>query len=152
MDESGDQITALSQKTFKELQSKYAMLFGNRPTPNNGNILRREIAHRMQESTLGGISGDLKKRIDELIQSYNPIQRRSSNNDKTTSNGRDARLPLPGSFITKKYKDKRIEVKVLENGFEYQGTLYKNLSAIAESITGSHWNGFMFFGLKSKKN
>jgi hypothetical protein len=60
---------------------------------------------------------------------------------------------MPGSLVTKLYKGNRIEVKVLESGFEYEGTSYKNLSAVAKAVTGAHWNGFGFFGLdKNGKN
>ena len=58
---------------------------------------------------------------------------------------------MPGSFITKIYKRKTIEVKVLESGFEFEGMHYKNLSHVANAVTGAHWNGFVFFGLTNGK-
>ena len=60
---------------------------------------------------------------------------------------RDNRLPIPGTIITKTYKEIKIQVKVLDNGFEYKNKIYKTLTAIAKEITGSHWNGFLFFNL-----
>ena len=60
---------------------------------------------------------------------------------------RDARLPMPGSLIVKKYKDRTLVVKVLDDGFEYDGRRFTSLSAIAGEITGTRWNGFAFFGL-----
>ena len=60
---------------------------------------------------------------------------------------RDARLPMPGSLIVKKYKDQTVVVKVLDDGFEYDGRRFTSLSAIAGEITGTRWNGFAFFGL-----
>ena len=63
---------------------------------------------------------------------------------------RDARLPMPGCLIVKKYKDQTIVIKVLTNGFEYDGRLFTSLSAIAGEITGSRWNGFAFFGLEKE--
>jgi len=68
----------------------------------------------------------------------NPAKRKS----------RDTRLPEPGAVIHKKYKGRNYTVNVLENGFEYEGACYKTLSAVANEITGSHWNGYIFFGLK----
>jgi hypothetical protein len=38
-------------------------------------------------------------------------------------------------------------VKVLETGFEYNGAVYASLSAVALQITGTRWNGFLFFGI-----
>ena len=104
----------------------------------------------MQESSSGGVSPEIKNRIESLIRTYDPVNKAvvRTNSGKTES-GRDVRLPMPGSFITKIYKGKHLEVKVLENGFEYERNVYKNLSAVAKAVTGAHWNGFIFFGLKS---
>ena len=60
---------------------------------------------------------------------------------------RDARLPMPGSLIVRKYKDRTLVVKVLDSGFEFEGRRFTSLSAIAGEITGARWNGFAFFGL-----
>lgn len=62
----------------------------------------------------------------------------------------DARLPSEGTSLTREYKGRQIEVRVVENGFEYAGDRYKSLSAIAKVITGSHCNGFRFFRLESR--
>ena len=59
----------------------------------------------------------------------------------------DSRLPLPGTAITRKYKGRTLEVRVLRDGFEYDGQKFKTLSAVAKAITGSHCNGFRFFKL-----
>lgn len=60
---------------------------------------------------------------------------------------KDHRIPAPGYVITRKYLGIEYRVTVLEKGFEYQGKTYKSLSPIANAITGSHWNGFIFFHL-----
>ena len=60
---------------------------------------------------------------------------------------RDGRLPMPGSLIVRKYKDRTLVVKVLDSGFEFEGRRFTSLSAIACEITGARWNGFAFFGL-----
>lgn len=92
----------------------------------------------------------VRDRIQELIRTYDPINKIAvKTNAGKTAVGRDVRLPMPGSFIIKTYKGNRIEVKVLESGFEYQGAMYKNLSAVAKAVTGDHWNGFMFFGFSA---
>ena len=57
------------------------------------------------------------------------------------------RLPIPGTVLTRKYRGRQIEVKVLPNAFEYDGQNYRSLTAVAKAITGSHWNGHLFFGL-----
>ena len=60
---------------------------------------------------------------------------------------RDNRLPAPGSIITKNYRGNTIEVKVLENGFEYQGKTYKSISRVAMEIVKRPISGYVFFGL-----
>jgi hypothetical protein len=39
---------------------------------------------------------------------------------------------------------------VLENGFEWNGQAFSSLSAVANAITGQHWNGRLFFGLTKR--
>ena len=63
----------------------------------------------------------------------------------------DSRLPMPGGLIVKQFKDQTIVVKVVDDGFEYGDRRYNSLSAIAQEITGTKWNGFLFFGL-TKEN
>lgn len=49
--------------------------------------------------------------------------------------------------VTKEYKSNPVQVKVLEKGFEYNGKVYKSLTAIAKEVTGAHWNGYLFFNV-----
>ena len=60
---------------------------------------------------------------------------------------RDNRLPVPGSIITKTYRGKTIEVKVLDNGFEYEGKVFKSISRVAMTIVKRQISGYVFFGL-----
>jgi len=144
------QIEALKTTGTAQLAELYRQYFHDKAAPGNRTFLIRQIAYPIQEKALGGLSTTAKDKIQELIRAYDPINRtliRSSTG--TTETGRDIRLPTPGSFITKIYKGKRLDVKVLEKGFEYQDTVYSNLSAVAKAITGAHWNGFVFFGVKN---
>jgi len=59
----------------------------------------------------------------------------------------DRRLPMPGQEITREYKGQRLVVRVLPEGFEFEGEVYKSLSAVAKQITGTHCNGYLFFRL-----
>ena len=64
-----------------------------------------------------------------------------------TPKERDGRLPAVGAVITKTYRGKRIEVKMLENGFEYEGKTYKSISRVAMDIVKCPISGYVFFGL-----
>ena len=59
---------------------------------------------------------------------------------------RDNRLPAPGCIITKTYRGKTIEVKVLENGFEYEGKVFKSISRVARIIVKRPISGYVFLG------
>ena len=49
--------------------------------------------------------------------------------------------------MVREFKGKRYSVTVIQNGYEYNGKKYKSLSAIANKITGTRWNGKKFFGV-----
>lgn len=63
----------------------------------------------------------------------------------------DARLPAPGTVLTRRYKGRLLQVNVLADGFAYEGQRFGYLSAVAKHITGSHCNGYQFFGLTQKR-
>jgi hypothetical protein len=61
----------------------------------------------------------------------------------------DPRLPAAGTRLVREFRGQSIPVEVLEKGFRYQDNIYKSLSAVARKVTGTQWNGFLFFGLKA---
>ncbi len=144
------EIMALKNAPLEAIKAKYAALYGqDSPSSSNKVFLWRKIAYRLQALEYGGLPDDTKNRINELIKRYDPVNnntlRPKKNPGKEGKNGRDKRLPIPGAIIRKEYKDQLIEVKVLENGFEYQGKGYKTLSSVATAVTGDHVNGYTFF-------
>jgi hypothetical protein len=64
---------------------------------------------------------------------------------------RDPRLPKPGTVLVRDYRGLRLLVTILERGVEWNGRAYSSLTAVAQAITGAHWNGRLFFGL-SRRN
>ncbi|MBU9888650.1 MAG: DUF2924 domain-containing protein [Candidatus Omnitrophica bacterium] len=144
-------ITAIQAMGIEMLQAEYKALFPGQAMPNNPKYLQREIAREQQRLFYGEGSEELKKKIDSLIALYDPANRfsfKSRKHDLRNGSDHDYRLPMPGSVITKIYKGQKLEVKVLERGFEYDGKFFKNLSTLAITITGAHWNGYAFFGIK----
>lgn len=100
--------------------------------------------------TKSQLSPEAQERIDQLIKLYDPINNkvfRPQIAAPSLITKRDRRLPVTGSLLKRKYKGRVIMVKVLEKGFEYEGKIFKNLTSIAEKITGKHWSGYEFFGL-----
>ena len=64
----------------------------------------------------------------------------------------DPRIPAVGSVITRKYKGEELQVKVLENGFEYKDQTFKSISALAVHIVGGPVSGYVFFKLGNKND
>jgi len=146
------QISSLSVLNLAALTEKYAELFdGEKPHSANIEHIRRKIAYRLQELASGTLPDEAKNGLNEFIAAYDPINNKAlrQNGADPASKGRvrDARLPIPGTVISKVYKGTIIDVKVLDKGFEYAGTPYRSLSSIAKTVTGQHWNGYLFFGL-----
>ena len=67
------------------------------------------------------------------------------------SRQRDPRVPVPGTQLIKRYKNETLTVTVLEDGYQYGERVYKSLSAIARQVTGTQWNGYVFFALGLRK-
>ena len=144
------EILALKDLSVLELQTKYSELFdGKKATSNNKTYLWQRIAYRIQEIEYGGLPAEALNKLKALTQEYDPINNQAlrSYAVERYHASRDRRLPIPGTVINKKYKGTEIRVKALEHGFEYNGKVYKTLSAVAKAITGAHWNGFSFFNM-----
>ncbi|MDP3791253.1 MAG: DUF2924 domain-containing protein [Candidatus Omnitrophota bacterium] len=147
-------ILALKTASLSELQKEYEAIFDGKKAPsNNKTYLWQKIAYRMQELGYGSLPEEARDKAKELAQEYDPINNKAlrpngiNNGTDKRCISRDRRLPMPGTLITKNYKGVEIRVKILEKGFEYNGKTYKTLTAIAKEITGSHWNGYLFFNL-----
>ncbi len=145
------EIMELEKKSLEELKVKYQEVFGQAPTSNNKGFLWRKIAYRIQERVYGGLSAETQTCITELIERYDPVNNKTlrpeGNAPRKDFTSYDRRLPVPGTVITKEYKGKNFAVKVLAKGFEFNGKVYKSLTAIAKEVTGAHWNGYLFFKL-----
>jgi hypothetical protein len=149
-------IGALQELGLAELRARYREVYGEEPRSKNLPYLRKKIAFRIQEQMEGGLSGVAKARIEELSSTEaatetQRVERRAPLMATThipgKQEGRDPRLPEPGSLLSREFKGFVHEVQVLESEFTYRGRSYRSLSAIAKEITGTPWNGFLFFGL-----
>ena len=148
-----NQIMSLKNASMEALLAHYKEVFGQEaPSTRNKVAIWRRIAYRMQEIEYGGLSSEAKAKLETLIEKYDPVNNKSLRPKATNPEpgrrkhpSRDRRLPIPGAIIKKEYKGRPLEIKVLEKGFEYEGKIYRSLSAIAKAITGIHWNGYLFF-------
>ena len=147
------EIESLRQSKVKALQARYRELFGeDSPSSNRAHLFRR-VAWRLQARGAGELSERAQQRAAELADDAE-LRRRAprrfwdSLQQKASATHRDTRLPEAGSRLTRSYQQRTIEVTVLETGFEYNGAVYSSLSAVAHQVTGTRWNGFLFFGIQ----
>jgi hypothetical protein len=142
--------------TVSELQKKYEEVFKEPTTARNKQYLWKKIAWRIQELKYGGLSERAKRRAREIADEHDirirPPRGAFRELDKTENVKRNYPkgngLPAAGTILTRDYKGQVIEVEVLEKGFRFGNQVYRSLSAIAREITGTHWNGKVFFGIK----
>ena len=159
----GKEVAALKRMTVRELRNRYAEAFGEETRTGNKPWLVKRVAWRLQSLAEGDLSERARQRAAELANdadvrlSPSTAKPMSPAAAKRTMTGtlavnRDARLPPPGTVITREYKGQTLQVKVLPHGFEFEGDVYKSLSALAKAITGQHCNGYHFFRLGKEKS
>lgn len=145
------QIRELENLTAAQLAERYEELFGKAPHVRNKAYLQRKVAWKLQEREFGGLSARAKARLNELIAEIDlplgDLGPRPSRKPKR----KDTRAPLVGTTLVRRWHDQEIRVEVRDNGFEWDGTLYRSLTAVAKAVTGSHWNGKLFFGLTTRR-
>jgi hypothetical protein len=105
-------------------------------------LLVRAVAYRMQEVALGGLRPEPRRQLRRIAQEFNDT-------GEATIRARPALKP--GSRLLREWQGRTYEVLVLDDGFSWQGTRYRSLSAIARQITGTPWSGPLFFGLKPNR-
>jgi hypothetical protein len=146
------EVAALNKMATGELKARYAELFGEETRTGNRAWLVKRIAWRIQVVAEGDISERARRRAEELANDADlrvlpPADDQTESKPKTLPFSPDKRLPTPGTVITRQYKKQTLRVTVGKDDFEYEGESYPSLSAVAKKITGSHCNGFLFFGL-----
>src|SRR5262249_31000242 len=139
-------------------RERYAAVFGENTPANNKVWLIRRILWRLQAQVEGDLSERARQRAAELARDADlrlsppKISVVSEETERThvgtLRDHADGRFPPPGTVITRVYKGETLQVKVLERGFEFEGLVYKSLSAVARQITGSHCSGYLFFRLR----
>ena len=155
------EVEALSDLTVSQLQVKWLEVWGEPTRSRNKDFLRKRCAWRIQANAYGGISQRARERAAALtdetllkIRNPRPFVPPTGGGQTVVSimhGPGDSRLPAPGALIVRNYNGRKLVVTVLSKGFEFEGKHYRSLSAIAKDVTGTHWNGKLFFGLKGKE-
>ncbi len=133
---------SIAQLSLAELRQKWTEFWGMEPHARIGRgLLEKSLAFKLREVNGGGLSAEQQRRLDHLITTY-------KRNPKNFNEGSSELKP--GVRLVKNYKGEHHSVLVCMDGFEYRDKHYGSLSEIATLITGTRWNGWVFFGLKKR--
>lgn len=132
-------ISHLTNLSIEELRQEWASAWSLQPHVRIGrSMLEKSLAYKQRGKDL---TLDQQKRLEKLVRQY-----------KRNPNCFDENVPVlkPGTRLVRNWNGIRHSVLVQAAGYEYKGKIYGSLSQIASEITGTRWNGWIFFGLKKK--
>lgn len=135
-------VAALKATPTAGLKQQWRELFKSEPPPFNRKYLESRLAYRIQELAYGGLRPETVARLDALADELDGKKRRRFLKNR----------PVVGTRLIREWHGAEHSVTVLANGFEYRGRAYPSLSAAAHAITGTQWNGPLFFGLRNQKS
>ena len=136
-------LSRLPKLDIHELREEWRFLYKANASPHlSRELLIRAVAYRMQEVALGGLRPEPQRQLRQIAQEL-----------KQTGEAKRFRPQLkPGTRLMREWQGRTYEVVVLDDGFSWQGTRCKSLSAVARKITGTAWSGPLFFGLKQTRS
>jgi hypothetical protein len=142
-DRRKEALARLPKLDIGELRELWCRIYNTQASRHlSRGLLVRAIAYRMQEVASGGPRLELRRRLRQIaleLQQTGQVRIRPRTKLK------------PGTRLMREWQGRTYEVQVLDDGFAWQGTHYRSLSAIAREITGTAWSGPVFFGLRSNR-
>jgi hypothetical protein len=137
---STEALSRLLTLDIGELRQQWRGLYKTQaPRHFSRELLVRAVAFRMQELARGGLRPEPQRQLRRIAQQFKDIGAAKIR----------ARPELkPGARLVREWQGRTYDVLVLDDGFSWQGTRYRSLSAIARKITGTPWSGPLFFGMK----
>jgi hypothetical protein len=138
-------LAALKTAGTPALKQQWRELFGTEPPPYNRRFLESRLAYRIQELAYGGLKAETLARLEALGEQFD-------GGKITVHRMRGDDKPIAGTQLIREYQGVEHVVTVTRNGYDYRGQPYQSLSAIARAITGTRWNGRVFFGLRPSRS
>ncbi len=138
------QMALLQSMSLAQLREKWLDLYGEEPPQYKKQFLIKRLAYRIQELFYGGLSEQAKVHLQQAAKE-DPV---ATVNRRIPEERKSNEAILPGTRLVRVWNDRRYEVVAQSAGFEYDGRIFRSLSAVAREITGTRWNGKVFFGLK----
>ena len=146
------QIADLPNLSYGELKQLWQALYGTEAPVFSKPCIIKRLAYRIQELTYGGLSARARAFMQSVLIANGFDDngcKPESTRAKLLQAGGD--VPVLGTKLSRDWNGHRHEVTVVHGGFEYEGIRYRSLTAATKAITGTHWNGRKFFGLKATK-
>lgn len=136
------EIASLRKLGIVELKERWQKLFKN-PAPKyfRREFLIRAVAYQLQVEAFGGLSAETKRKLRQIAEALR---------DGTEPTLTSAPRIKPGTKFIRSWKDETHIVTALDQGFEWKRKRYGSLSEVACAITGTRWNGLLFFGVKRR--
>jgi hypothetical protein len=141
----GDALTAeiadLLKASITNLRERWKTLYGTEPLGHIGrSLMIRTIAYRLQERALGGLKPSAQRVLDRIGASRSEAALEPTPKLRASA----------GTVLIREWRGVSHRVTVLDHDVIYRGRRYKSLSEVARAITGTHWSGPLFFGLRSR--
>ncbi len=136
-------LEILEKLSRAQLRALWERELGDKPPPTLGrDILALAIAYTRQERLNGGLSRPVARELDRLLA--------RTLRDRATGAPRPPATPLPrtGTILVREWQGATHHVTMVDDGFLWNGEIYRSLSRIARAITGTTWNGPRFFGMR----
>ena len=136
-------LASLESSPIKVLKQQWLALYGSEPPRHvSRELLTRAVAYRIQEQARGGLKPSTRRL---LVRLGNDARRGQPLKFEPTASA------SAGTVLVRDWHGTAHEVRVLDQGVLYKRRRYRSLTEVAKLITGAHWNGPRFFGLRSKR-
>ena len=139
------QLMVLAEMDRQALEDKWRDLYGTEPPRFKLSLLQRRLAFRIQELFYGGVETSVKEKLRKIAEEDMAAAKLIRPKVE-----RDGKI-IPGTRLIREWNGQTYETIVRDDGFEYNGQMYRSLTAIATAITGTKWNGQIWWGLKDRK-
>lgn len=150
MKSMAEDLERLRQLALPELSERYEELFGKPPRVKKRAWLSKRVAWKLEEKRLGGLSQAAKRSLEALMSEIDLPLRPCRHRGALSGHRRAAEYKL-GTVFARTWHGRQVRAVAVEGGFEYDGKIYRSLSAVAKAVTAQHWSGPLFFNLRERK-
>lgn len=146
------QIAELQRLPMPDLHERWRVLMGTDPPAYNRLFLLKRLIYRVQELAYGGLPMSTYQEMERALHAAGYDELGATIAPALRPTTQKAGHPVVGTRLVREWNGRRYDVLTTREGFEFEGRPYKSLTAITKVITGTHWNGPRFFGLRGQQD